>query len=495
MSVDDDGESLSCLNLARINYATLSLVKDKKTGGMKEKIKLTGNTIKSKVMPEYIEEFIDKGLELILHGKGREFVDYYYSYAEDIRYMQIPLKKIASKSKVKQTLKSYNNRGKDKNGREKAMQAHMELLLKKREEEAVELFEKHKIELGFTNPEKEPKRVEDKMKAVINYMPPEPELDSIVYYVNIGERKSHGDVKKDPTTGEIVLRCELISAQDLQDNPNLTGKYNYEKYLSAFNERVKTILVGFDPETIKKIPVSIIKKGERTGELKKGEFSPLKNELELKSFDLDDFDESMHLEEMEVDFWNKTGYDPRKVWDGFKMREDYKVHYEIYENALNFLNSELEAKGDSRRVKSINDDYQDGDLVLIKDDAQYHVGVFNGVFMQIVRDNVSVPKSELELELDRIREENQKKVDESLEANVLTTKTDRDIFLETQVKKQHEYFKEFKQAFGIDLVYTMDKLFTDVPEAKGAFDMFVAKAEESIEEEASEYLDVDDGEY
>jgi len=107
MSVDNDGVSVSCLNLARINYATLSEVKDKKTNEIKEKIKLTGNTIKSKVMSEYIEEFMDNGFKLILHGKGKEFVDYYYSYAEDIRYMQIPLKKIASKSKVKQTLKSY----------------------------------------------------------------------------------------------------------------------------------------------------------------------------------------------------------------------------------------------------------------------------------------------------------------------------------------------------------------------------------------------------
>jgi DNA polymerase elongation subunit (family B) len=37
MSVDNDGESLSCLNLARINYATLSEVKDKKTGDVKKK--------------------------------------------------------------------------------------------------------------------------------------------------------------------------------------------------------------------------------------------------------------------------------------------------------------------------------------------------------------------------------------------------------------------------------------------------------------------------
>ena len=111
MNVENDGEYISCLNLSRINYATLSLSKDKKTGELKEKIKLTGNTIKSKVMSEYIEEFIAKGFELILHGKGKEFVDYYYDYVDDIYYMRIPLKKIATKSKVKTTLNGYKKRG------------------------------------------------------------------------------------------------------------------------------------------------------------------------------------------------------------------------------------------------------------------------------------------------------------------------------------------------------------------------------------------------
>ena len=496
MSVDNDGESTSCLNLARINYATLSPKKDKKTGKISEKIKLTGNTIKSKVMPEYIEEFIDKGLDLILHGKGKEFVEYYYSYAEDIRYMQIPLKKIASKSKMKTTLKGYKNRGKDKNGRKKAMQAHMELVIQRREKKALEVFEKHKIELGFTNPEKEPKKIDDIMKAVINYMPPEPELDSTIYYVNTGYVKSHGDSKeiKDKETGDMRFASTLISNEDLQENPNMTGTYNYEKYLDAFNKRVTTILVGFEPEVIKKILVKIVKKGENAGDLIKGEFSPLENELELKSFDLDDFDESMHLEEREVDFWNKTGYDPRLVWNGFKMRDDYKVHYEIYSDALNFLNSELEGKGDKRRVKSINDDYQKGDLVLIKNGSEYNLGVYNGVFMQIVRDNVQIPKSELEIELDRIREENQKKI-EALEASELTTKTDREIFLEAQEKKRSMYFKEFKQKFQLDLTFTMDKLFTEIPEAKGAFEMYVTKAENDIDENVKEYLDVEDGSY
>jgi len=501
MSVDDDGVSLSCLNLARINYATLSEVKDKKTGEVKRKIKLTGNTIKSKVMSEYIEEFMKNGFELILDGKGKEFVDYYYGYAEDIRYMQIPLKKIASKSKVKQTLSSYKKRGKDKNGREKGMQAHMELLIKRREEQAVEIFEKHKLDIGYQGDESK-LSPDDKMKLIINYMPPEPELDSTVYYINTGYVKSHGDSKeiKDKETGEMRMASTLISAEDLQENPEMTGTYNYEKYLDAFNKRVcytsreiGSLLSGFEPEVAKKILVQIIKKGEHKGELKKGEFSPLKNELELKSFDLDDFDESMHLEEMEVDFWNKTGYDPRKVWGGFKMYDNYKVHYEIYDNALAFLNRKMTETG-KPLIKSINDDYKDGDLVLIKDSADYHVGAYNGVFMQIVRENVKIPKSDIELELDKIREENQKKI-EKLEGSELGTKTDREIFLEAQQKKHSEYFRDFKQQFKLDLTYTMDKLFTDVPEAKGAFDMFVEKMDSAVDEAASEYLDVDDGSY
>ena len=54
MSVDNDMENISCLNLSRINYATLTKKKDKKTNEMKNVVKLTGNTIKSKTMPEYI---------------------------------------------------------------------------------------------------------------------------------------------------------------------------------------------------------------------------------------------------------------------------------------------------------------------------------------------------------------------------------------------------------------------------------------------------------
>jgi hypothetical protein len=338
------------------------------------------------------------------------------------------------------------------------------------------------------------------MKLIINYMPPEPELDSTVYYINTGYVKSHGDSSeiKDKETGEMRMACSLISNEDLQNNPDITGVYNYEKYLDAFNKRVcytqkkiGSLLSAFDPEVAKKIPVKVIKKGEKKGELQKEMFT--RDQLELKSFDLDYVDEAMYLEKKEVDFWNKTGYDPRLVWDGFKMYDDYKVHYEIYENALNFLNDKMKETG-KPAIKSINDKYEKGDLVLIKDGSEYHVGAFNGVYIQIVRDNVKVPKSDLELELDRLREEKQKKT-ENLESGELGSKTDREIYLEGQQEKRERYFKEFGQAFGIDATMTMEDLFSALPEAKDAFETFIITNDNAAEEAASEYLDVDGGSY
>lgn len=487
MSVDNDGESTSCLNLSRINYATMSNMKDKKTGELKEKIKLTGNTIKSKVMPEYIEEFIDKGLDMILHGNGKEFVDYYYDYAENIRYMQIPLKKIASKSKIKTSLSAYKKRGADKNGREKGMQAHMELLIEKREKIAAELFEIHKDKLNLQKL-KNDLTIDDKMKLIANYMPQEPELDSVVYYVNSGYKKSHGDSRKikDKETGEDRYCATLISAEDLQDNSKMIGVYNYEKYLDAFNKRVETLLVGFAPEVQKKILVKI----DKVGNLKKGEFNPLLNELQLNNFDNDDYVESMFLEELEVDFWNKTGYDPRNIWDGFNMRDDYKVHYDIYQKALDFLNEKMTISGKAK-IKSINDKYVGGDLVLLKDGKEYHVGLYNDVYIQIVRNNIDIPKSDFEIELDKKLEENQKKIDDLGESE-LSTKSDREVFLNALEDKRRKYFIEFKQKFGIPLISTMEQVFAELENSNVAFEDFIQELEGNIDELAAEYLSVDD---
>ena len=517
LSIDNDGESLACFNLSRINYATLALAKDKKTGEMKEKVKLTGNTIKSKIIPEYIEDFIDKGLDLILHGKGNEFLTYYNEYAKNLYYQRIPLKKIASKSRVKNSIDTYKKRGKDKNGREKGMQAHMELLIEKRNKIAEELFEKYKTTLEIR---KENLSTDEKMKLVANYMPSEPELDSVVYYVNTGTKKSEGNSRKiivNKETGEERFCATLISTEDLQENPNMTGQYNVERYLDAFNKRVKVLLVGFEPETAKNflskivtvknkiaIDESINDESIKTKKIKTKTVKEIKFEqadstllnLELKNFDLNDFDESMYLEELEVNFWNKTGYDPRKIWNGFKTIDDNKIYYEIYDNALNYLNEKMIASNKSK-IKSINDEHEKDDLILIKNGGEYNVGVFNGVFIEIIKENVVIPKGEIELEFNKKEEEKTKKLKEiELEQ---AEKNEEKKNLEIIKNKRIKYFKRFKKRFKIAEDITMEKLLKTDDTVLDELDLYIRQMEGMEEEEANEYLvfdvDSDDGAY
>lgn len=485
MSVDDDGDYISILNLTRINNGKLILSKDRKTGKMIESVKLTGNTIKSKAMPEYIEEFIDNGLNMILHGQGSEFVKYYHDYCDNIYYMQIPLKKIANKSKVKMKLSSYIKRGTDKNGREKAKQAHMELLLEKRNDMINELFEKYESSFDLSKYKKE-LTIDDKLKFIGNYMPQEPELDSVIYYYNTGYIKSHGDSKLiiDKETGEERYASTIIDSKDLDDNPNIIGKYNYAKYLAGFNKRVKSLLVGFEPEVQKKILTKIDKKGDLIKEMFKSD------ELILKNFNHDNLDESMYLEELEVEFWNKTGYDPRLIWNGFKMHEDDMVYYEIYQNALDFLNKRM-IENNKQLIKSINDPYLKGDLVLIKNGKEYCLGAYNGIYFEIVRENIEIPKTAIEIELEGKLAERERKLEE-LRLNDLTVTMDYDALLKADNEKREKYFLAFKKKFNVPSNYTMEELFTELDNSEGAFNDFIAELKNELEDEAVESGSFDD---
>ena len=150
MGLDTDGMWPSCINVARKNYALMT------NDG---KIKLTGNTIKSKTLQAYLKDFLDEGLKFLLNGDGKKFVDYYYEYLEKIYTKQIPLAKIANKSRVKLTLEEYIARSKkfNKAGQPMSKMAHMELILK----------ENLSVSLGDT-----------------------------IFYINNGTAQSHGDVQK-----------------------------------------------------------------------------------------------------------------------------------------------------------------------------------------------------------------------------------------------------------------------------------------------------------
>lgn len=505
MSVDNDGEFKACLNLSRINYALLT---------DKDKIKLTGNTIKSKTMPEYIEEFVDNGMRMILEGRGVDFVNYYHDYAERIFYKQIPLKKIASKSKFKMTIQDYMNRGTDKNGKMKARQAHMELVIADREQTAREVFDsrfeeiiaKRVDEISNKQVDKDgnlTKAAETKIEELTNkaqddfsleeifdladiYMPPSPELDSLIYYVNNGTRKSHGDVKtkkiKDENgkvvSEEVQINATLIKTEDLENNPDLMGEYNVDKYLDAFNKRVEVLLDGFDEEVRDKILVKIKrsmvkdasgKKVEKV-DLIKNEFTS--KELQLKNFEHDKYKPSMYLEEKELEFWNRSGYDPTLIWDGFSTNKN-DLMPQIYDYVLNSLSDKMEKAG-KPRLKSVNDDIESGDYVLIKNFNNYSIGYHNGEFIEIINPDVqNVPESPDEK---RIREEREKFEEELLEK----LKEGEDITISDELKakllkrdQRNQYFIEFKEHYGLDQSLSQRQLFGAEPNAEKAFEDFI----------------------
>jgi hypothetical protein len=209
-------------------------------------------------------------------------------------------------------------------------------------------------------------------------------------------------------------------------------------------------------------------------------------QLELKNFDLNDFDESMHLEEKEVEFWNKHGYDPRKIWNGFKMYDDIKVHYEIYDHALNFLNDKLVAMN-KPKIKSINDNYAEGDMVLIKNDSEYSVGKHNGTFIEIIRPIVDIPKCEIELEMDRKKAEEEDRI-RNLEIT-LATKTEKEKEIELHKIKREKYFNKFKKRFDIPDDMAMDTLFKEEDTAPEMLDFYIAQMEGEEEDEEDESID------
>jgi hypothetical protein len=73
MGLDIDYMAPACINVSRKNY----IIKLIKKG--KEKIKLTGNTIKSKRLQQFVVEFLDEGLVHLLNGDGQAFLNLYYS--------------------------------------------------------------------------------------------------------------------------------------------------------------------------------------------------------------------------------------------------------------------------------------------------------------------------------------------------------------------------------------------------------------------------------
>lgn len=493
LAVDNDGEFISCLNLSRINYGLLYDKKDKKTGKVSRKVKLTGNTIKSKTMPEYIEEFIDNGLKMVLEGNGEEFVNYYNEYAEKLYYKRIPLKKIASKSKVKVRLNEYLNRGLNKNGKPKGKQAHMELLLIERENNARRIFAERFEILDIQNRKLiENYSFDEIIKYIDVYMPPEPELDSLVYFVNTGVKKGDGNssyIKNEDGTER--FSSIMINAKDMEQNPDLCGEYNVDRYLTAFNKRVTALLGGFKEEIRKDLLVTI-KKTKIKDEFgnKKTVLKLITNvfdskDLKLANFICDDYQEAMTMEKKEVEFWNKAGYNPYKVWNDFKTTSEDIILYDYYQHALDYLNKLME-KTNKPLIKKIDDQWEINDHVLLKLDNVYSLGKYNGTYLDIVRSNIEIPKSELQLKLEAIELENLKELEIKKQA-ICTFQQEIQAEQKQEKDQEEEMFELFKKCYKIPLHYTIEFVRDNVIDFDDVFQTYC----DEINKEDDEYSDGD----
>jgi hypothetical protein len=285
MGLDCDGTWVSCINLARKNYDTME---------HNVKIKLTGNSIKSKKLPLYIETFLDKGIRFLLQGDGKSFVEYYYEYLQMIYDKKIPLSKIAQRARVKLSLDDYKKRltTKTKAGNSMSRMAHLELALKNN----------LNVSLG-----------------------------DVIMYVNNGTKASQGDVQKmtmnqikdtnayntlmnpkvKPITDGVMINCYMLDKDILDNNPDLTGDYNVPKAIATFNKKLEPLMVVFKDEVRNGL---LVNSPEERGIFTTAQCE-LVNGYPLGDGDQDSIEDLLTLSDAEVKYWEKRELSPDYIYD------------------------------------------------------------------------------------------------------------------------------------------------------------------------------------
>ena len=391
MGLGIDEFARSTINLTRKNY--MDYLEDGTT-------KKVGNTIKSKKMPGYIEKFIDKSADLLLFGKGKEFLDSYYDYIEKIYNFKIPLRDIASKGKIKKTLGQYriDCNSYNKLGNKKPRQAWYELLLRE-DNPYVELGDTvYYINTGFKkndsdvkkevvyylyNDQGEKEDITKKLNAEFNKYKKYAKLvmenideykeDEINRLLTYDESKGkyvlryaklmYSDVIKDKegfvdsefckrefkgkikTEDVITLNCIMLNKDIVESDEDVfcdeNTEYNVMKYIEMFNKRIKPLLVCFSKSIRDKILV--------TNPIERRFFTEEESKLTSgepnKVTDQDSYEELMSMDRREVEFWTTIDEKPPFYkecgmdWD--KIRKDF-IDLKTKENTEKF--KELDEK-------------------------------------------------------------------------------------------------------------------------------------------------------
>ena len=326
----------ACIQFARKNYA--DLMPDGST-------KKVGNTIKSRKMSGYLEKFIDTGINLLLNGKGYDFLSNYYDYIEKIYNYQIPIKDIASKGNIKKSIKEYKEDCKTltKAGSKKSRQAWYELVIKEGINANVS-DTIYYINTGTKKGHSDVKRVThyyyfnngekteitkevEKLYKANSKAAAEAGVDSKKTRLELA-KENYGNTAFDED--EIILNCKLVPNEILDKEEDVLCsdyeglEYNVEKYIDQFNKRITPLLVCFHPDIRGKILITNPKNRMFFTEAESALVSGYPN----KDGDQDTYEALMTPERKEIEFWTKIGEVPPFIkecgidWD--KLVEEYK---------------------------------------------------------------------------------------------------------------------------------------------------------------------------
>ena len=364
----------ACIQFARKNYADLM------PDGSR---KLVGNTVKSKKMPIYIEKFMNVAIDMLLHGKGEEFLDFYYDYIEKIYNMQIPLKDIATVGKIKTSIDTYKQSCNQltAGGTKKARQAWYELAIKdnlsvnmgdtiyyintgdKKNVSDVQRVTKYYYidnngnKVDYAVNEDGSKKVDRKgnitslgkaLESEYNRL--KKNKDPRVLIGNKALSKSEYIKQTYPYIKEedvVIFNCVRLENEIVEDEEDHFCsddlEYNKEKYIDMFNKRIKPLLVCFN----KNIRYRINDKGKVenniliTNPKDRKEFTKAESKLvsgqPYEITDQDTYEQLMTIEDKEIAFWLSIDKEPPYTKE---CGMDWKAIKQDYIDRQNELNKE-----------------------------------------------------------------------------------------------------------------------------------------------------------
>lgn len=312
----------ACIQFARKNYA--DYMPDEST-------KKVGNTIKSRKMSGYLEKFIDKGVDMLLHKKGYEFLESYYNYVSDIFSYKIPIKDIASKGNIKKELDEYK---KDCNtltkaGAKKARQAWYELAIRTGKKYNIS-DTVYYINTGLKKGDSDVKRTthkytmidgkEEEIKGKLTRQLLLKDCEALnIAYKDLKTKAKNDMLKKYIVReeDEISLNCMIVPKEILTSEEDIlcsqteelgygTIEYNVDKYISQFNNRVKPLLTCFSYDIRDQILITNPKDRQYFTK----EQSELVNGQPNKPTDQDTYEALMAPERKEIEYWQKIGKKP-----------------------------------------------------------------------------------------------------------------------------------------------------------------------------------------